>query len=99
MYSYIIHHRHLTYMWSPVAWEAELGVPIQMAQLYLRIKRQLVILIAEAGYESDRKQRKIVLRRSFMSVTCTGLEPQGQHPIQSKSTKRCQLWLRIQRSS
>jgi hypothetical protein len=40
-----------------------------------------------------------VLRRSFMSVTCTGLQPQGQHPIQSKSTKRCQLWLKIQRSS
>jgi hypothetical protein len=39
-------------MWSLVAWEV---VPVQIAQLYLRIKRQLVALIAEADYESDRK--------------------------------------------
>jgi hypothetical protein len=47
MYSYIIPHCNLTSMWSLVAWEAYLGDPIQIAQLYLTIKRQLVILIAE----------------------------------------------------
>jgi hypothetical protein len=47
-------------MWSLVAWEAELGVPmpIQVARLYLRIKCQPTILIAEADYESDRKKVK-----------------------------------------
>lgn len=51
MYPYKIGHCNFTSLWSLVAWEAELSIPVQIAQLYLGIGCQPVILIAKADYE------------------------------------------------
>ena len=58
--------------WHPrgFRWAAEIRVRSRQYP-YLEIKCQPVILVAEAKSESNRKQREIMLRRSFMSVTCT----------------------------
>ena len=57
MYWYIIRHCNLTSMWSLMAWEAKSGVPIQIAQLYLRIRRQPAIFIAEVDYERQKAKK------------------------------------------
>ena len=60
--------RTLASMWSQVGSGITSSV---QTDPYLEIKCQPFILVAGTKSESNRKQREIMLRRSFMSVTCT----------------------------